>query len=83
MFDIVAPYKDWQAADMTGEMQREKFTPKKLLAESFFVSRNMSALPKSFWRNSIIENGRETVCHASAWMMMSESSSAHVCRWKV
>lgn len=39
------------------------------LAESFFTSINLSAMPDSFWEKSIIEKpeGVELVCHASAW----------------
>ena len=70
--DIVVPYKTKQRVDVTGEMRKKNFTPLKMfeMAEDFFVSLNMSKLPESFWRNSIIEkpnDGREIVCHASAW----------------
>lgn len=39
-------------------------------AEEFFTSLNLSAMPDSFWERSIIEkpnDGRDMVCHASAW----------------
>lgn len=39
------------------------------LSEEFFVSLNLTRMPEEFWRDSIIEKpqGRELVCHASAW----------------
>ncbi|XP_026683101.1 angiotensin-converting enzyme-like [Diaphorina citri] len=38
-------------------------------AEEFFTSINMSAMPPEFWERSMLEKpqGREVVCHASAW----------------
>lgn len=40
------------------------------LAEDFFTSLNLSAMPKTFWERSVLEkpaDGRDIVCHASAW----------------
>lgn len=39
------------------------------IAEEFFTSLNLSAMPESFWEKSILEkpSGQELVCHASAW----------------
>lgn len=33
------------------------------------MSLNLSAMPETFWKNSILEKpkDREIVCHASAW----------------
>lgn len=39
-------------------------------AEDFFKSLNLSGMPDLFWERSIIEkpnDGRDMVCHASAW----------------
>lgn len=39
-------------------------------AEEFFTSLNLSPMPDLFWERSIIEkptDGRDMVCHASAW----------------
>lgn len=70
--DIVLPYKNKQSVDVTQEMINQNYTPKKMfeMSENFFLSLNMSKLPEAFWKNSIIEkpkDGREMVCHASAW----------------
>jgi hypothetical protein len=39
------------------------------LAEEFFMSLNLSAMPQSFWERSILQKpeDRELICHASAW----------------
>lgn len=40
------------------------------LAEEFFVSINLTKMPSLFWEKSILEkpfDGRELICHASAW----------------
>jgi hypothetical protein len=39
------------------------------LAEEFFTSLNLSAMPEIFWERSILQKpeGRELICHASAW----------------
>lgn len=38
--------------------------------DEFFQSLNMTKLPESFWKKSVLEkpaDGRDLVCHASAW----------------
>lgn len=39
------------------------------VAEEFFISLNMSAMPQSFWANSVIEElpGQPIICQPSAW----------------
>lgn len=40
------------------------------VAEEFFVSIGMKPMPDSFWKLSMLEkpeDGRDVVCHASAW----------------
>ena len=39
-------------------------------AEEFFLSLGLKEMPQTFWNNSMIAkptDGREVVCHASAW----------------
>lgn len=69
--DIVLPYKT-NDVNLTEEMVKQGYTPLKMfkLAETFFVSLNLSSLPKAFWEKSILEHpndGRDLLCHASAW----------------
>ncbi|KAK7790888.1 hypothetical protein R5R35_006654 [Gryllus longicercus] len=52
-------------------MVHQGYTPLRIfkLAEEFFISLNMSAMPDLFWERSILEKpaDREITCHASAW----------------
>jgi len=39
------------------------------LAENFFISINLTAMPDTFWKKSILtkKDGVDMICHASAW----------------
>ncbi|KAK9502105.1 hypothetical protein O3M35_012698 [Rhynocoris fuscipes] len=71
IYDIVAPYPEKKAIDVTDEMLKQNYTALKMfkLSESFFTSLGLEPMPPSFWEKSIIEKpkDRELVCHASAW----------------
>ncbi|XP_018022677.1 angiotensin-converting enzyme [Hyalella azteca] len=71
IYDIVQPYPNKPSLDVTQFMQAQGYTPERMfrLADDFFQSLNLSAMPPQFWARSIIEKplGREMVCHASAW----------------
>eukprot|EP00095_Tigriopus_kingsejongensis_P010159 maker-scaffold575_size133042-snap-gene-0.38 protein:Tk10159 transcript:maker-scaffold575_size133042-snap-gene-0.38-mRNA-1 annotation:"hypothetical protein DAPPUDRAFT_304127" len=58
--------------DVTEAMEKQGWTPKLMFekAENFFTSMGLPPLRPEFWSGSIIEkpkDGREMVCHASAW----------------
>ena len=57
--------------DLTELLVARKYTPEKIVktGESFFSSLGFAPLPQSFWERSMITKpeGREVVCHASAW----------------
>ncbi|XP_073942648.1 angiotensin-converting enzyme-like isoform X2 [Choristoneura fumiferana] len=66
------PFPDKPDVDVTAALIQQKYTPYKIFktAEEFFTSINLKPLPDLFWDKSIIEkpdDGREMVCHASAW----------------
>nr|QTY40901.1 venom polypeptide precursor [Doratifera vulnerans] len=66
------PYPDKQDVDVTAALVEQNYTPLKIFktAEDFFKSLNLSGMPDLFWERSIIEkpdDGRDLVCHASAW----------------
>ncbi len=66
------PYPDKPILDVTDEMKAQNFTPVKMFerGDAFFQSLNMTKLPASFWEKSVLQkpdDGRELVCHASAW----------------
>ncbi|KRT83863.1 Peptidase, partial [Oryctes borbonicus] len=70
--DITLPYPNVTSPVVTQEMLSQGYTPLKMFqtANDFFVSLNLTAMPASFWEKSILEkpsDGRELVCHASAW----------------
>ncbi|XP_063619169.1 angiotensin-converting enzyme [Cydia splendana] len=65
------PYPGKNLLDVTAEMNQQGFTPLTMfqLAEEFFVSMNMSAMPADFWPLSVIEQppDRHIHCQPSAW----------------
>lgn len=70
--ELFIPYPHKKALDVTEEMVKQGYTPKIMFekADEFFQSLNMTKMPDLFWQNSILEkpdDGRELVCHASAW----------------
>ncbi|KAJ8978210.1 hypothetical protein NQ317_002030, partial [Molorchus minor] len=71
IFDITQPYPGQTFLDVTPEIIRQGYSPIDMfrLAEDFFVSLNMSALPLDFWQGSIFEEplDRAVLCQPSAW----------------
>jgi peptidyl-dipeptidase A len=71
--DILKPYPNVPATDITAELVRQKYDAVRMTqqAESFYTSLGMPALPQSFWERSMLvrPRDREVVCHASAWPM--------------
>ncbi|NXY09069.1 ACE enzyme, partial [Pteruthius melanotis] len=72
IFDLVIPFPDATKVDATPAMKKQGWTPKKMFEESdrFFTSLGLIPMPEEFWDKSMIEkpsDGREVVCHASAW----------------
>ncbi|XP_041970579.1 angiotensin-converting enzyme-like [Aricia agestis] len=66
------PYPNKQDVDVTEALISQNYTALKMFkaAEEFFTSLNLTAMPPLFWERSIIEkpdDGRDMVCHASAW----------------
>lgn len=70
ILDIVRPGPS-QIPDITGEIQRQNYTPMKMfqIAEEFFTSMGMPPMSPEFWRNSILQKPSNslTQCTASAW----------------
>ncbi|XP_064597980.1 angiotensin-converting enzyme-like [Liolophura sinensis] len=71
ILSMVEPY-DLQSVDVTDEMKKKNYTPLKMFqtAEGFFTSLGLMPMTAEFWNNSMIErpdDGRQVVCHASAW----------------
>lgn len=70
--DFTTPFPEKKLLDVTAEMNKQGYTPLKMfhMGDDFFQSLNMTKLPQDFWDKSILEkptDGRNLVCHASAW----------------
>jgi len=70
--DMLKPYPKKPSIDVTDEMKKQNWTPKIMFdkADEFFQSIGFEPMTDNFWKNSLIEkpdDGRELVCHASAW----------------
>ncbi|XP_075767286.1 angiotensin-converting enzyme [Pelodiscus sinensis] len=72
IFDLVMPFPSASKVDATPAMQKQGWTPQKMFEQSdkFFTSLGLIPMPPEFWARSMLEkpsDGREVVCHASAW----------------
>ena len=71
IYPLMEPYKGQPSIDVTKALQDKGYDPIKMvkLAEGFFVSLGLDPLPETFWERSMFEKpeGRNVVCHASAW----------------
>jgi len=72
IYDIVAPKGAGDIGyDLTDLLVKKKYTPEQMVrtGERFYTSLGLPALPATFWQRSQITRpqGREVVCHASAW----------------
>jgi peptidyl-dipeptidase A len=71
VYPLMEPHEGQPSIDVTKALQKEGYDSKKMVetAEGFFVSLGMDPLPKTFWERSMLDKpeGREVVCHASAW----------------
>ncbi len=72
IYDVVAPKGAGDVGyDLTELLVKSKKTPTEMvrIGERFYTSLGLAPLPDSFWmRSQIIRpEGREVVCHASAW----------------
>lgn len=71
ILDITLPYPGRRYLEVTPEMQAQGYNPLVMfqLADEFFKSLNMSALPPEFWVNSVLDQppNRPVLCQPSAW----------------
>jgi peptidyl-dipeptidase A len=72
IYDVVAPKGAGDVGyDVTELLKAKKKTPTDMvrIGEGFYTSLGLQPLPPSFWQRSQIvrPEGREVVCHASAW----------------
>ncbi|XP_062988088.1 angiotensin-converting enzyme [Elgaria multicarinata webbii] len=72
IYDMLIPFPNKQSLDVTNTMKEQKWNVTHMFrtAEEFFTSLDMLEMPLEFWEKSMLEkptDGREVVCHASAW----------------
>ncbi|XP_015596207.1 angiotensin-converting enzyme [Cephus cinctus] len=71
ILDITLPYPGKRYLDVTQEMQEQGYTPLHMfqIAEEFYLSLNLSAMPPEFWYKSIFTDPEDVplICEASAW----------------
>ncbi|XP_060560750.1 angiotensin-converting enzyme-like [Ruditapes philippinarum] len=72
IYDILEPFPGQGRESLTNLMKAQNYNVTYMyeVAEEFFMSIGMKPMPESFWRLSMLEkpeDGRNVVCHASAW----------------
>ncbi|NJC06392.1 peptidyl-dipeptidase A [Sphingomonas kaistensis] len=72
IYDVVAPKGAGDVGyDITDLLKAKKKTPTDMvkIGEGFYTSLGLAPLPETFWQRSQIvrPEGREVICHASAW----------------
>ncbi|EDL34253.1 angiotensin I converting enzyme (peptidyl-dipeptidase A) 1, isoform CRA_a [Mus musculus] len=72
IYDLVAPFPSAPNIDATEAMIKQGWTPRRIFkeADNFFTSLGLLPVPPEFWNKSMLEkptDGREVVCHPSAW----------------
>uniref|UniRef100_A0A8B9L0A7 Angiotensin-converting enzyme n=1 Tax=Astyanax mexicanus TaxID=7994 RepID=A0A8B9L0A7_ASTMX len=72
IMDLVRPYPNAAQVDVTQAMIAKGWDANRMFRESenFFTSVGLLPMPDEFWQKSMLEkptDGREVVCHASAW----------------
>ncbi|XP_054454528.1 angiotensin-converting enzyme [Anoplopoma fimbria] len=71
IYGMMIPFPDKPNLDVTDEMVNQGYNATHMfrVAEEFFTSLNLEKMPEEFWAESMLvkPDGREVVCHASAW----------------
>lgn len=72
IYDLVVPFPSASKMDASEAMINQGWTPQRMFkeADNFFTSLGLLPVPPEFWNKSMLEkptDGREVVCHASAW----------------
>jgi peptidyl-dipeptidase A len=82
IYDQVAP-EGGAGINVTERLVAENYTPVSMVeqAESFFTTLGIEELPETFWTRSqfVKPEGRDTVCHASAWDFDADDYRIKMC----
>lgn len=75
LYPMLTPYPSEPSLDVTSALRAKGFDDMKMVktAEGFFTSLGMNELPATFWERSMFQKpeGKDAVCHASAWDVTS------------
>ncbi|XP_061596730.1 angiotensin-converting enzyme 2 [Cololabis saira] len=74
LYPLVVPYPDKPDIDVSQTMVEQRWTERRLFeeAEKFFMSVGLYKMFDNFWTNSMLvkpTDGRQVVCHPTAWDM--------------
>lgn len=69
IYPLVEPFPGEASLDVTKKLKKMGAVEMVKLGEKFFTSLGLESLPPTFWDRSLFTKpeGREVVCHASAW----------------
>ncbi|XP_032891036.1 angiotensin-converting enzyme isoform X3 [Amblyraja radiata] len=72
IYDMMIPFPNKPNIDVTDMMKKKNWNATHMfrVSEEFFTSLGLIEMPQEFWDHSMLEkpnDGREVVCHASAW----------------
>ncbi|XP_075436513.1 angiotensin-converting enzyme [Ascaphus truei] len=72
IYDMMVPFPNKTNIDVTNTMKQKGWNATHMfrVSEEFFTSLGLLEMPVPFWEKSMLEkpaDGREVVCHASAW----------------
>ncbi|XP_074835263.1 angiotensin-converting enzyme [Carettochelys insculpta] len=72
IYDMMVPFPNKPNLDVTSTMVQQNWNATHMfrVSEAFFTSLGLLEMPPEFWEKSMLEkpsDGREVVCHASAW----------------
>ncbi|XP_048869765.1 angiotensin-converting enzyme [Brienomyrus brachyistius] len=72
IYDMMIPFPGKPNVDVTDAMIQQNWNASHMfrVSEEFFTSLGLKEMPREFWDGSMLEkpsDGREVVCHASAW----------------
>ncbi|XP_062859441.1 angiotensin-converting enzyme [Trichomycterus rosablanca] len=72
IYDMMIPFPNKPNMDVTDAMDAKGYDAERMfrVSEEFFTSLGLEEMPSKFWNDSMLEkptDGREVVCHASAW----------------
>lgn len=72
IYDMMIPFPGKTNVDVTDTMRQKGWNATHMfrVSEEFFTSLGLLEMPPEFWQKSMLEkpaDGREVVCHASAW----------------